>query len=175
MSKRFSREHAAHLFVAQVARRDMRAGDFHYATNGDANGFKSAANVDTDQRQAQPLALSGNGNVVAATPTAAPGTLTPFQRVVIACCHAVGLPEPACEFRFHPRRLWRFDFAWVEQLVYLEVEGGLWTNGRHSRGAGAIADLEKYSEAAILGWRGLYCTPSDVKRHGLDRVRRALA
>lgn len=58
--------------------------------------------------------------------------------------------------------------------VALEVEGGLWVYGRHSRGSGQLADLEKYSEAAILGWRVLYCTPKDMGSLGFDRVARAL-
>jgi hypothetical protein len=59
-------------------------------------------------------------------------------------------------------------------MVALEVEGGIWTEGRHTRGAGALADLEKYSEAAIAGWRIIYCTPSELRGVGIERVRRAI-
>jgi hypothetical protein len=89
-------------------------------------------------------------------------------------CEAAGVPAPLVEFRFHPKRKWRFDYAWPSHRVALEVEGGIWTNGRHTRGAGARADLEKYSEAAILGWRIVYCEPAELMTVGLDRVRRAL-
>lgn len=40
------------------------------------------------------------------------------------------------EHRFHPARRWRFDFAWPELLFAVEVEGGIWTGGRHNRGSG---------------------------------------
>lgn len=54
------------------------------------------------------------------------------------------------------------DYAWPDALVALEVEGGVWTGGRHTRGAGFLADMEKYNEAARLGWRVLRCTPSTL-------------
>lgn len=63
-----------------------------------------------------------------------------------------GLPEPVTEFRFHPTRRFRFDYAWPAYAVALEVEGGAFVGGRHTRGAGFRADVEKYNEAARLGW-----------------------
>lgn len=33
-------------------------------------------------------------------------------------------PEFVREHRFHPTRRWRFDFAWPDEKVALEVEGG---------------------------------------------------
>lgn len=101
-------------------------------------------------------------------------TQTVGPPILIRLCRAAGLPEPAAETRFHPLRRWRFDYAWPAHMLALEVEGGIWTQGRHTRGAGALADLEKYSEAAIAGWRILYCTPKDLGTVGLDRVARAL-
>ena len=103
-------------------------------------------------------------------PAASPGTLY----ALVALCRAVGLPEPIPEYRFHDKRKWRFDYAWPMRKVALEVEGGIWTGGRHTRGAGALADLEKYSEAAIAGWRVIYCVPGDLATVGLERVRRAI-
>jgi hypothetical protein len=48
-------------------------------------------------------------------------------------------------------------------MVALEVEGGIWTGGRHTRGSGFMKDMEKYNEATLLGWRVLRCTPRQVK------------
>lgn len=65
------------------------------------------------------------------------------------------LPRPTTEFRFHPKRRWRFDLAWPELMCAVEIEGGVWIQGRHNRGSGFIADCEKYNEAILLGWRVL--------------------
>lgn len=61
-------------------------------------------------------------------------------------------PEFVREHRFHPTRRWRFDFAWPDEKVALEVEGGTYVRGRHSRAAGFAQDCEKLNEAQILGW-----------------------
>jgi very-short-patch-repair endonuclease len=65
---------------------------------------------------------------------------------------AHGLPEPVPEYVFAPPRRWRFDFAWPPLRVAVEVEGGAWVGGRHTRGKGFEADAEKYNTAALLGW-----------------------
>lgn len=43
--------------------------------------------------------------------------------------------------------------------MLLEIEGGMWSGGRHFRGAGASADMTKYNRAAAMGIRTLRCTP----------------
>ena len=67
------------------------------------------------------------------------------------------------EFRFDPTRRWRADFAFPAAMVLLEVEGGHWINGRHSRGSGFEADCEKYTIAAVLGYRVIRVTTGQVK------------
>lgn len=64
-----------------------------------------------------------------------------------------GLPGPVAEYRFHPVRKWRFDFAWPGQRVAAEVDGGQWKagGGRHN----TDRDREKLNVAAALGWRVL--------------------
>lgn len=63
------------------------------------------------------------------------------------------------EYRFSGTRDWRFDFACPELMLAIEVEGGAYTHGRHTRGTGFINDMEKYNAAAVLGWRLLRYTP----------------
>lgn len=60
---------------------------------------------------------------------------------------------PEREYPFAPGRQWCFDFAFPHEKVAIEVEGGSWTAGRHSRGSGFQADCVKYNRAALLGWR----------------------
>jgi len=66
------------------------------------------------------------------------------------------------EFRFHPHRRWRFDFAYPEYKVAIEVNGGVWSRGRHTRGKGYLGDLEKLNAAQILGWIVLQFTPQQM-------------
>ncbi len=67
------------------------------------------------------------------------------------------------EFKFHDSRKWRFDWAWPQYKLALEIEGGIWIGGRHTTGTGYTKDMEKYSEAAILGWRILRVTPKQME------------
>ena len=70
-------------------------------------------------------------------------------------------------------RKWRADFKIGNLLI--EVEGGIWVNGRHTRGKGFINDCEKYAEALCLGYRGLRIPGPWVKSgKGIDYIRRAI-
>jgi len=71
-----------------------------------------------------------------------------------------GAPGPVREYRFHPTRKWRLDFAWPAVRVGVEIQGGTWTRGRHTRGIGYERDCEKLNEAQALGWRVFYLTTS---------------
>lgn len=84
------------------------------------------------------------------------------QAIAVAFFAAQCLPAPVTEHRFHPERKWRFDYAWPDAKVALEVEGGVWTGGRHTSSAGFLKDIEKYNAAARLGWRVLRCTPKTL-------------
>ena len=77
-------------------------------------------------------------------------------------CELLKLPAPTPEFRFAPPRRWRFDWAWPDRKLAVEVEGGVFTRGRHTRGVGFVKDMEKYNTATLLGWRVLRFTPSQI-------------
>lgn len=70
-----------------------------------------------------------------------------------------GIPIPETEYRFHEKRLWRVDFAWPEIKLAVEIEGGVFTKGRHVRGQGYINDMEKYNSLQLKGWLLLRYTP----------------
>jgi very-short-patch-repair endonuclease len=96
-----------------------------------------------------------------------------------------GIPfEP--EYRFAPLRKWRADFA-INAIVprlkhtlgpaqlLIEIDGGAFVAGRHSRGTGVEADCEKQSAAAILGYRVIRVTPAQVDDgRALSWIRQAL-
>jgi hypothetical protein len=83
--------------------------------------------------------------------------------------HEAGIPPPVTEYPFAGNRRWRFDYAWPYNgaRVALEVDGGVWTNGRHVRGRGFIEDQDKRNAATMLGWRVIHTTPDRLE----DAVR----
>lgn len=72
------------------------------------------------------------------------------------------VPEQQYPFAKEIGRKWTFDFAWPSLKLALEVEGGTWIAGRHSRGAGFARDCEKYNRATLMGWRVLRVTTEMV-------------
>lgn len=80
---------------------------------------------------------------------------------------AHGLPVPDREFAFHDTRRWRFDFAWPDYRIAVEVDGGTWTRGRHLRAKGYEGDAEKLNAATALGWR--------VYRYTAEKIRTGYA
>lgn len=125
-------------------------------------------------------------------------------QVVIRCWEQMGLPRAVAEHRFCPGRKWRFDYAFPAQSkaqglkpkvsraaapaldvsletkdcpggVAIEVQGGIWTRGRHTRGAALVKEWEKLNTAAALGWRVLYCAPGgELSRDFVQLLEQAL-
>lgn len=67
------------------------------------------------------------------------------------------------EFKFHPTRKWRADFHLKGKKILVEVEGGIWSNGRHTRGKGYLGDLEKYNAATMMGYQVIRFSTEQVK------------
>jgi hypothetical protein len=106
--------------------------------------------------------------VVPAT-TLAP--MTGYGRVVGAICRDRAWPEPVCEYLFHPMRQWRFDLAWPQHWLAVEIQGGLFTQGAHVRPANLKArEYPKLNEAQILGWVVLLVLPEDITNGGLSAL-----
>lgn len=76
---------------------------------------------------------------------------------------ALGLPEPLRELAFALPRRWRLDFAWPDQMVAVEIQGGTHSGGRHVRGVGYAKDCEKLNAAVLRGWRVLLFTTEMVE------------
>ncbi len=88
---------------------------------------------------------------------------------------ARGLPEPVAEYRFHRTRRWRADFCWPEQKVILEIQGGIWTKGRHTRGKALLGEWQKLNTAAGMGYRFIFCQPTALNRiETLDYIENAI-
>lgn len=79
------------------------------------------------------------------------------------------------EYRFHAVRKWRFDYAHVETKTAIEIEGGAFSGGRHTRGKGYINDMEKYNAAIELGWVVLRYTPQQIaKKKYMEQIKNVI-
>lgn len=84
--------------------------------------------------------------------------------------------EAVKELQFYPKRRWRFDYAIPDCKIAIEVEGGAWTGGRHTRGAGFVSDMEKYNTGTLLGWRIFRVTPENLlKTETLEMLKQAIS
>lgn len=66
------------------------------------------------------------------------------------------------EFKFCEARRWRADFHLTGKMILIEVEGGIWSGGRHTRAKGYLGDMEKYNEATKLGYKVLRFSTAQV-------------
>ena len=80
------------------------------------------------------------------------------QELDLAIRGSERIPGASKEYRFHPVRRWRFDWAWPEHLLAVEYEGGVFGQGRHTRGKGYSNDCLKYNNAVLMGWKVLRFT-----------------
>lgn len=83
---------------------------------------------------------------------------------------ALGGPVLAQQHRFCDGRKWQFDFAHVGTKVAIEIEGGVWVNGRHNRGQGFIDDRIKYLRAQLMEWTVFSLTPEMITRENVQAI-----
>lgn len=78
--------------------------------------------------------------------------------------------EPLKEYKFHNKRKWRIDYAWPEQKLAIEIEGGIWINGGHNRGKIYKSNVEKYNEIVLYGYDLLRFIPGDLLGYGITTI-----
>lgn len=87
---------------------------------------------------------------------------------------AINGPVVVAEFRFCESRKWRFDFAHPGSRVAIELECGVYSGGRHTRGSGFEGDCEKYNAAQEQGWRVFRFTGGMLSAAALERVAKVM-
>lgn len=104
-----------------------------------------------------------------------PKKLSSGEELFVLHCRAYKL-EPVREYVFALPRKWRFDFAWPDLKLAVEIDGGTsFGKGRHSRGTGFENDCRKLNHAAMLGWRVMrFSTAMIVSGEGIDAVRETI-
>lgn len=92
-------------------------------------------------------------------------------------CVEKGLPKPTPEFKFHKVRRWRIDFYFESEnkKLALEVEGGVFTQGRHTRGKGFYNDMQKYNQFSVYGIYLIRVMPKELlKEETFDLIKSIL-
>jgi len=74
------------------------------------------------------------------------------------------------EYRFSDKRRFRFDYAYENKKIAIEIEGGIWIYGRHNNAKGYKRDMEKYNLAVLNGWRVLRFTYNDINGEYVDNT-----
>lgn len=77
---------------------------------------------------------------------------------------AVKAPIFERQFRITPERKFMADFYFVLGRLVVEVDGGGFVNGRHSRGTGVEKDAEKSAYIARMPARLMRVTPTQVRK-----------
>ena len=102
--------------------------------------------------------------------------VSPYEQLLMTQLFWARLPEPTRELRPISGRRFRADFSWPDAMLIVEVEGGTWIQGRHSRGKGFESDCEKQNLCVLDGWRYLRVTPAQIDSgKALEWIRRALS
>lgn len=90
------------------------------------------------------------------------------------------LPEPEREYRAIDGRKFRWDFAWPEHKLLVEVQGDIWAGRRgeqsgHTSGVGLSRDFEKNNMAVLAGWKVLYFTGNTIRNgEAVGKIEKAL-
>ena len=106
--------------------------------------------------------------------------MSALENDFLALCRLMHLPEPEREHRFMLTRKFRFDFAWPDLKIAVELDGGMRARtvhkrlgnglmipvrvrGRHVSASGFESDARKRNFAVIAGWRVLHFTAGMIR------------
>ncbi len=99
----------------------------------------------------------------------------PAEALLLEQVKRKGWPSFEREFRFDAVRRWRFDLCSPTIKLGIEIEGAIWSGGRHVTGKGYIADMEKLNAAAMDGWTVLRFSVQQVENgYALEKIKEYL-
>lgn len=85
-------------------------------------------------------------------------------QIIRSSCGIMCVEQPRPEYVFAPPRKFRFDFAWRQRKIAIEVDGGIYARRpSHHSLRGILRDMEKQNLATMLGWRVLRYTPQQIE------------
>lgn len=96
--------------------------------------------------------------------------LTLYSQIYVA-----ELPLPVVQYKPFETDKRAFDFAWPDRGLLVEVQGGIWAKGAHTRGSGYLRDIIKHNDAVLAGWKVLWFATNHVNRGvALETLRKVL-
>jgi very-short-patch-repair endonuclease len=106
-------------------------------------------------------------------------TKADYQQMFLTACRICDVPMPLVDYRKGiPGRKLEIDFAFVEERVGVELQGGIYAHMGHSTGTGIQRDYDKQNLAQLEGWILLQLSTNrleDAPGPFMDLVKRALA
>ena len=90
--------------------------------------------------------------------------MSKLEEEMLRLINEASLPAPVQEYKAIEGRRFRWDFAWPDARILLEVQGGTWmARGGHNSGSGVSRDCEKANLANLDGWNCLAVTRDHIK------------
>ena len=81
------------------------------------------------------------------------------------------------QHKYVPGRKFQADFAFPEQKLIVEVDGGIYNRRAHGSIGGIIADMKRTNLAAISGWRVMRFRPDELQKEPdsvIEQIKLAL-
>lgn len=82
-----------------------------------------------------------------------------LEHKLVTCLLQANFPAFKTQHIFHPTRKWRFDIAWPNIKIAIEIQG---FGPAHNSMQGMRNDCEKHNAAIELGWKLLYFMSPDL-------------
>ena len=73
------------------------------------------------------------------------------------------------QFKPFEKRKYKCDFYLPDYNTIIEIEGGQWIGGRHTRGKGFQNDIEKYNKITLAGFKVLRLTTNHFQKIGVNQ------
>ena len=77
------------------------------------------------------------------------------------------------KFQFKSTKHWRFDFHLIEHRILVEISGGPWSGGRGGKLANKAWSLDRYDDAAEMGYTVVRIESAKIATYGLSDALKA--
>lgn len=146
----------ARITAADINRARRRWSKAFKANNPAATGKKPAAAAPSAARPGK---------------TGQPARKSPLEAKFEVLWIKEGGPPLTPEYKFHPTRKWRLDYALPDYLIAIEIEGLCrGGKGRHQQIGGFTSDCIKYFSATMLGWTVFRLPPKMISNETIKQI-----